>query len=474
MVSAIIEKTMIIKYFILFLAKQIKRFLQLLNLSGGTAFPGLLVEKMYPKILDDIAMNFSKKIILISGTNGKTSTTNTLVNIFENSEISVISNYAGSNLKRGVISAYLDSLNNFGQFIGQNSVMVLEIDEGVLPQISEKIKPDTIILLNLFRDQLDRYGEIENIRNTWINTLAKDMFINSKLIVNADDFLLSDIADSFQGEVLHFGIDDQLLSEKKENRITEVSYCYCGNKIIHSVRYYDHIGKWQCSVCENKRKTPDVLATNVSLSNNGIKFNLISNKDSRFFVASSLGLFSVYNTVAAFAALIKLGLDTEQISQAFDANHQIFGRQEIFDINDRKINLFLVKNPAGLNQVIDSLIHEQHQKINLLFALNSRIEDGKDVSWIYDADFESLALNIGNLVVSGERRHDLALRFTIAGVNNFDIQENIKKSLSSIISKSEQGSNIYLLLTYSAMMDYRKYIAKISGSKPFWHKLTNE
>ena len=124
--------------------------------------------------------------------------------------------------------------------------------------------------------------------------------------------------------------------------------------------------------------------------------------------------------------------------------------------------------------MIDSLIHEQHQKINLLFALNSRIEDGKDVSWIYDADFESLALNIGNLVVSGERRHDLALRFTIAGVNNFDIQENIKKSLSSIISKSEQGSNIYLLLTYSAMMDYRKYIAKISGSKPFWHKLTNE
>ena len=463
---------MISKYFILFLAKQIKGLLRLLNISGGTALPGLLVEKIYPKILDDISTNFSRKIIIISGTNGKTSTTNILSNIFLNTEISVISNFSGSNLQRGVISAYIDSLNNFGQFVGHNSVMILEIDEGVLPQIAEKIKPETIILLNLFRDQLDRYGEIERIRTNWLNIFAQDMFKNSKLIINADDFLLADIAKSFQGEVSHFGVDDQLLSEKKDNRIVEVSYCYCGNKIIHSIRYYDHIGKWKCSFCENARKKPDVVATNINLSSNGIKFNLISNKGSRFFESSSVGLFSVYNTVAAFTALIKLGLDLDQIDQAFNSVHQIFGRQEIFNIKDRKIKLFLVKNPAGLNQVIDSVI--QGQKINLLFALNSRIEDGKDVSWIYDADFESLVTNSHNLVVSGERLYDLALRFTIAGAKNFEVETSIKKSLASIISKSEQGSDIYLLLTYSAMMDYRKYIAKISGRKPFWQKLANE
>jgi len=281
--------------------------------------------------------------------------------------------------------------------------------------------------------------------------------------------------------VSYFGIDDQLLSEKKDNRTTEVSYCYCGNKIIHSMRYYDHIGKWRCSFCENARKKPDVVATNINLSSNGVKFNLISNKESRFFESSSIGLFSVYNTVAAFTALIKLGLDMEQINQAFNADHQIFGRQEIFNVQDRKIKLFLVKNPAGLNQVIDSLIQEQNinennhqQKINLLFALNSRIEDGKDVSWIYDADFEALVASTRNLVVSGERLYDLALRFTIAGAKNFETETSIKQSLTSIISKSEQGSDIYLLLTYSAMMDYRKYIAKISGRKPFWQKLTNE
>ena len=472
---------MIKKYFILFLAKQIKTLLRFFNVSGGTALPGLLVEKVYPKILDDIAANFSKKTIIISGTNGKTSTTNILSNIFENNEISVISNFSGSNLQRGVISAYLDSLNNFGQFISPKSILILEIDEGVLPQVAEKIKPEMIILLNLFRDQLDRYGEIENIRSRWMNTFAKDIFMKSKLIVNADDFLLSDIANSFQGEVSYFGIDDQLLSENTSNRITEISYCYCGNKIIHSLLYYAHIGKWQCSNCENTRKQPDIIATNIQLSNSGIRFNLKSNNDSRFFESSSIGLFSVYNAVAAFSALIKLGINLEYIHDAFKVNHQIFGRQESFIIKERKIKLFLVKNPAGLDQVIDALMQKKHinenqnqQKINLLFALNSRIEDGKDVSWIYDADFETLTSGVGNLVVSGERLHDLALRFVIAGASNFEVEQNIKKAISAIISKSEQGSDIYLLLTYSAMMDYRKYIAKISGRKPFWQMLANE
>ena len=472
---------MIRKYLILFLAKQVKTLLRLFNVSGGTALPGLLVEKVYSKIFDDIATNFSQKIIVISGTNGKTSTTNILSNIFENTEISVISNFSGSNLERGVISAYLDSLNNFGQFISPNSVLILEIDEGVLPQVAEKIKPEMIILLNLFRDQLDRYGEIENIRSRWMNTFAKDMFVKSKLIVNADDFLLSDIAKSFQGEVSYFGIDDQLLSENTSNRITEISYCYCGKKIIHSLLYYAHIGKWQCSHCDNMRKQPDIIATNIQLSNNGIRFNLKSNSDSRFFESSSIGLFSVYNAIAAFSALIKLGINLEYIHDSFKVNHQIFGRQESFIIKERKIKLFLVKNPAGLDQVIDALMQKKHihenqnqQKINLLFALNSRIEDGKDVSWIYDADFETLTSGVGNLVVSGERLHDLALRFVIAGASNFEVEQNIKKALSAIISKSEQGSDIYLLLTYSAMMDYRKYIAKISGRKPFWQMLTNE
>ena len=472
---------MIRKYLILFLAKQVKTLLRLFNVSGGTALPGLLVEKVYSKIFDDIATNFSQKIIVISGTNGKTSTTNILSNIFENTEISVISNFSGSNLERGVISAYLDSLNNFGQFISPNSVLILEIDEGVLPQVAEKIKPAMIILLNLFRDQLDRYGEIENIRSRWMNTFAKDMFVKSKLIVNADDFLLSDIAKSFQGEVSYFGIDDQLLSENTSNRITEISYCYCGKKIIHNLLYYAHIGKWQCSHCDNMRKQPDIIATNIQLSNSGIRFNLKSNNDSRFFESSSIGLFSVYNAVAAFSALIKLGINLEYIHDSFKVNHQIFGRQESFIIKERKIKLFLVKNPAGLDQVIDALIQKKHinenqnqQKINLLFALNSRIEDGKDVSWIYDADFETLTSGVGNLVVSGERLHDLALRFVIAGASNFEVEQNIKKALSAIISKSEQGSDIYLLLTYSAMMDYRKYIAKISGRKPFWQILANE
>ena len=465
------------KYFVFFLAIQIKNFLRILRISGGTAFPGLIVEKFYPKVLDELAINFSKKIIVISGTNGKTSTTNILKNIISNNDIDVISNDSGSNLKRGIISSYLDSLNTFGKFVKNNSLMILEIDEAILPEISEKICPSTILLLNLFRDQLDRYGEIDKIREKWLLTFSNSIFKHSQLHINADDYLLSNVAQNFTGSVYYYGVDDPLLEDKSSDPTIESNYCYCGKKISHSVRYYAHIGKWQCDDCENQRIIPTTVATNIKQDLNSVTFNLNSENESHHFTLSSIGLFSVYNAVAAFSIVLNLGMKIEHIVKGFSSENNVFGRQEAFVIEQKRVKLFLVKNPAGLNQVIYALTQKNYykdalehklKKINILFALNNRTEDGKDVSWIYDADIERLSEHTNALVISGMRAEDLALRFIMTNRENLIIEKNLKKSVELILSESPPDSDIYLLLTYSAMMKYRKYFAKISGSKPFW------
>ena len=468
---------MIYKYFVFFLAIQIKNLLRILRISGGTALPGLIVERLYPKVLDDLASNFSKKIIVISGTNGKTSTTNILKNIISNNHISVISNYSGSNLKRGIISSYLDSLNIFGKFVKNNSLMILEIDEAILPEICEKIRPSTILLLNLFRDQLDRYGEIEKIREKWLLTFSKSIFEYSQLHINADDYLLSDVSQNFAGNVHYYGVDDPLLEDRSSDPTIENNYCYCGKKISHSVRYYAHVGKWQCDNCENQRIIPTTVAKNIKQDLNNVTFNLNSKNESHSFTSSSIGLFSVYNTVAAFSVVLNLGMKIEHLIKGFSSENNVFGRQETFIIDQKRVKLFLVKNPAGLNQVIYALTQKnnykdiqgnQFKKLNILFALNNRIEDGKDVSWIYDADIEFLSEHTDSLVVSGMRAEDLALRFIMTNRENPIIEKDLKKSVKLILSKSPPNADIYLLLTYSAMMKYRKYFAKISGSKPFW------
>jgi|TARA_B110000438_G_scaffold290784_1_gene326950 lipid II isoglutaminyl synthase (glutamine-hydrolysing) len=468
---------MIYKYFVFFLAIQIKSLLRILRISGGTALPGLIIERFYPKVLDELASNFSKKIIVISGTNGKTSTTNILKNIVSNNHISVISNYSGSNLKRGIISAYLDSLNTFGKFVKNNSLIILEIDEAILPEICEKIRPSTILLLNLFRDQLDRYGEIDKIREKWLLTFSNTMFEHSQLHINADDYLLSDVAQNFAGSVHYYGVDDPLLEDKSSDPTIENHYCHCGKKISHSVRYYAHVGKWQCDDCGNQRIIPTTIATNIRQDLNSVTFNLNSKNESHSFTSSSIGLFSVYNAVAAFSIVLNLGMKMEHLVKGFSSENNVFGRQEAFIIDQKRVKLFLVKNPAGLNQVIYALTQKNHykntsenklKKLNILFALNNRVEDGKDVSWIYDADIERLSDHTNLLVISGIRADDLALRFVMSNRENIMIEKDLKNSVKLILSKSPPNSDIYLLLTYSAMMKYRKYFAKISGSKPFW------
>ena len=205
--------------------------------------------------------------------------------------------------------------------------------------------------------------------------------------------------------------------------------------------------------------------------------DIYSENESHHFTLSSIGLFSVYNAVAAFSIVLNLGMKIEHIVKGFSSENNVFGRQEAFVIEQKRVKLFLVKNPAGLNQVIYALTQKNYykdalehklKKINILFALNNRTEDGKDVSWIYDADIERLSEHTNALVISGMRAEDLALRFIMTNRENLIIEKNLKKSVELILSESPPDSDIYLLLTYSAMMKYRKYFAKISGSKPFW------
>ena len=457
----------LIKYIILSKAIFLKQLLRFFVLGGGTALPGLFVEKFVPHILNDIANNFQGKIIVISGTNGKTTVTNTLVNIVSSNGIPVISNNAGSNLHRGIISAYLDALNNFGKFVKNDSMMILEVDEAILASTCKKLKPSIIMLLNLFRDQLDRYGEIDTIRKNWLKEFSLSYYQNTHLIVNTDDYLLSEISKSFSGEVTYYGIEDSSLENNKVDHTIETCYCNCGIKIDKFARYYGHLGKWKCIVCDNQRTKPQIYASNIQQDNLNLKFDINDRQDQELKLLN-LGVFSVYNYLAAITASLFLNIHFKQIAHALSQEKQIFGRQETFLVKNKTIKLFLVKNPIGLNQVIQTLNTLKKKKLNILFALNNQIEDGIDVSWIYDADIEMIVSGLKNLVISGDRADDLALRFALGGRKEFIVEKNLKNSIDFIIDLSAEDSEIYLLLTYSAMMKYRKYLVKISGGKPFW------
>lgn len=423
---------------LIFLGKSIIFLSRLLNLGNGSTWPGHIALNANKNFIKDILKNSKVKIILIAGTNGKTTTGKLVQTVLEKNNKKVFQNQAGANLLNGIASTLIQH-SNIVDKINYNFA-IFEIDENTLPLILKEINnPDFIIILNLFRDQLDRYGEVNTIAAKWKIALSK-LSPKTKLILNADDPQIAYLASHLKGvNVKYFGIGSIRNKTEKQQHASDSTYCpRCGEKLMYKSIYFSHLGDWECKSCKYKHPAETFINSPIYPLH---------------------GMYNKYNTNAAVLVAKQIGISETKIKSALQELKPAFGRQEILNINERKVQIFLSKNPTSFNESLRT-IYGLNAK-NLLIVLNDRIPDGRDVSWIWDVDFEEIAdLRRMKINVSGDRVYDLALRLKYAelSLSETQIHEYLKNAINVAIEKTPRNETLYILPTYSAMLEVRKIL----------------
>jgi len=359
----------------------------------------------------------------------------------------------------GIITCFLD---NYSFFKGHANYAVIETDEAFLKSVMDFITPSHIVITNLFRDQLDRYGEIYTTFNYIMEGIKK--VPTAKLILNADESLLGDL--DVDNPKLYYGFNFSPDETESNNINLDLKYCkFCRTEYKYIFKTYNHLGKFFCPNCGYKRPELNYSLDQIeSLTPNESKI-IISGKKYRLIQP---GLYNIYNALAAFTVAKSLNLSETAIADTFNRQVSKFGRQEIFKIGDKIAKIILIKNPAGCDSVIDTLCLEKSD-FTLTILLNDNYADGQDVSWIWDSKFEKLtSLNIKEIIVGGKRLYDMAIRLKIAGFNEnmiktCDSNENILNSL-----KESKTKKIYILCTYTVMLSFRKFLYTNGYIKDLW------
>ena len=436
--------------------------------SGGTALPGMLAQKLDKDILRKLVLkNFPKGIIVVTGTNGKTTTSRFIANILEEAGISYVHNRAGSNMERGLISTMAENTNLYGRV--DADVALFEVDEAFMPKVCRAIEPDTIVVTNLFRDQLDRYGELDKIARSFRN-LFEDL-PNTKLVLNADDPLVASLGYKLENErkATYFGVGDyngpKITNDHTADSIFDP---FTQQKLHYTDRYFGHIGRYRGKRGGFTRPKPDFQANNVRQKGiENIKFDV--NKTSKAIKLEMPGLFNVYNAIAAYS-VAKICLDTDEnsIISALNESSAVFGRSEQLNYLNREVVMLLIKNPTGLNQIIQTYLLKDKDRL-LVFVINDNFADGRDISWLWDAAFEDLKGYRGKILVGGTRAYDMALRLKYAGLKGVSIESDENSLLKMIEKNSTRRSKIFILPTYTAMLSMRsKIAANDDKAKEFW------
>ena len=429
---------------ILIIAKLLSYIIKFLNLGAGSTWPGEVILRLNKSFIKEIVNSNNFKAIIIAGTNGKTTTSTMIKYLLNNEDKRVFQNEEGANLLNGIASAIIKNSGLLGKL--NYDYGVFEVDENTLPLVLNEINPYIIVLLNLFRDQLDRYGEVNTIALNWREGL-KNLKKDTNLILNADDPLVASLGENIAAKVEYFTIDQKMMKVEEHTHDVDSIYCpRCQTKLNYQLIAYSHLGKYLCPNCGFKNPKSDFSPQN--LKNSQLK-----------------GLYNMYNINAAILLLNKiLKINFEKINHVLGKFKPAFGRQEEISYLGKKILFQLSKNPAGFNQSI-SVVKElaQKEKINLLMVLNDRIPDGRDVSWIWDVDLENIKdlprykKRLMRIVVSGDRCYDMGLRLKYAEMR-YEREENLSKALKRIVEIAKKKEKIVILATYTGILDLRKII----------------
>ena len=431
--------------------------------SGGTALPGLVVERLHPDAAKQLAAGLAATA-LISGTNGKTTTASMLARILRADGRTVVHNRAGSNLVRGVASALIESVSPLGRLApGTNAV--LEADEAALPAIAAAAPPSVVVFTNLMRDQLDRYGEIESIARRWAATLPS-FPSDATIALNVDDPLIASLSHHWTGSSLSFGIEDPDIPPAPDGEIMDAVWDpETDDDFRYSRRYFAQLGRWHTD-SGAQRPTPDIAADGITFGPGPTSFTLRLPQSSIDIALPAEGLYSVYNALAASAAATALGVPAETIRDGLQSHEAAFGRQEEMIVEGRRVRVLLGKNPSGMNQALRTL-QRPGERHHLLVLLNDGIADGTDVSWIWDVDWESQAQHCESLTVGGRRAADMALRLAYAGFPPpcSPIANDIGQALRAALDAVPESGRLTVLPTYTAMLDVRQRLGQMGASR---------
>jgi UDP-N-acetylmuramyl tripeptide synthase len=441
-------------------ARLVGRLSRATGRGGGTTLPGKLVWKLDPAALDALAKRLPAGVALVSATNGKTTTTAMASAILSPSR-RLAWNHSGANLASGVTSTLLAARDA--------ELGLLEVDEFALPEVMRRTRPAAVCLGNLFRDQLDRYGELEHIAERWRDAVQQ-LPSEATLLVGADDPLVASLAEGRPGAV-RFGVDDPAHARPALQHASDSKYCVrCGAAYGYDAVYVGHHGAYRCPACGHSRPPLDVAAREIeSHGLDGISFSLETSDGAARVRLGLPGLYNVYNALAAASLSLALGARLEAVVAGLERFRAAFGRFERFAAGGKSVLLLLVKNPAGANEAIRTL-EEGAVGGTVVVALNDRIADGRDVSWIWDVDFEPLLERAERIVVSGERAAELALRFAYGGFprERLEVVPELEAALDRGLALTDEGHELAVLPTYTAMLALQAIAARRGLTRPYW------
>jgi len=435
---------------------------RLAGAGGGTTLPGKLLWKLDPGAVDRLAARLPQGSALISATNGKTTTAAMVARILEPS-VKLAHNRAGANLVSGVASALVAARDA--------TLGLFEVDEAALPEVARRVSPRAVSLGNLFRDQLDRYGELELVAQRW-REMARGLPAEAVLVANGDDPQLGEIASERPGSIV-FGVDDPRHASAELQHAADSKWCVrCGTPYEYAAAYIGHLGDYRCPSCGHARPPLDVVAREIELNGlESVSFRLVTPEGDASVELQVPGLYNVYNALAAASLARALGAPIESITAGLQGFAAAFGRFERIQLGERSLLVLLIKNPAGANEVVRTLVAGETPRV-LLVALNDEIADGRDVSWIWDVDFEPLLDGLERLVATGERAAELALRFKYAGVSEdaIEVVPSLEAALDRGLELTPPGGELAALPTYTAMLALRDLVGRRGFVKPYWEQ----
>jgi UDP-N-acetylmuramyl tripeptide synthase len=449
------------------LARVIGRLSRRSGRGGGTTLPGRVLLRLAPDAIGTLGTRLTDSSTIVSATNGKTTTAGMIAAALKADGRDPVHNRAGSNMTWGVATALLD---------GQGTEGLFEVDEAWLPTVASELDPKLIVLGNLFRDQLDRYGELEELADRWA-ALVAERAGDTGFVLNADDPLIADLGRDKELDrrpgVTYFGIEDASQALPQLQHAHDAKHCRrCGAPYAYERAFVGHLGHYSCPNCDADRPEPDVAAERIELHGmDGSTLHVRTPAGPAEIQLGLPGLYNAYNALAALAAALRLDVSLERAVTGLEATEAAFGRVETIPVDGKRVSILLIKNPAGANEVLRTLRLEGGSNgagVDLWIALNDRIADGRDVSWVWDADFELLAGGVRRVVCAGTRAPELAVRLKYAGVDpsKLVIVEGIERSLDEAVAGAPD--RLFALPTYTALLELRMLLAQRGLAKDYW------